>query len=104
MSEIARWTTPSISFKPSMAEAADIAEIKCVLTQSGEDLIIKSLTDATIENGKFIWTLTQAETASLAASKKTFLQFDYLTDEGMRYTTVPVEYETVNSAIDEAIE
>lgn len=104
MAEIARWTTPSISFKPSAVEAADIAEIKCVLTQGGEDLVVKSLSDATVSDGKFIWTLTQEESASLAVSRKTMLQFDYLTMGGQRYTTIPQQYETVNSATDEAME
>lgn len=101
--EIARWTTPSISYKPSMVQASDVVEIKCVLTQNGTDLIVKDINSATLSEGRFVWTLTQEESASLAMNRKAYLQFDFLTNGGDRYTTVPKEYEIVNSAIDGAI-
>lgn len=103
MAVIARWTTPAISFKPSMVEPENISEIKCVLTQNGVDLIVKTLEDATINEGRFIWQLTQEESALLATHRATMLQFDYLATSGMRYTTIPQKYDTMNSATDEAM-
>ena len=103
MGQIARWTTPAISYKPEKVTSDAVAAIKCVLTQNGVDLVIKTLDDATIVDGRFIWVLTQQESASLSLLRKTYLQFDYLTNMGMRYTTVPREYGMTNSATDEAM-
>lgn len=102
MGEIARWTTPVISYKPEKATADEIVEIKCVLTQSGADLIIKSKADAIVDEGRFLWSLSQRETARLCL-KTTMLQFDYTTVDGNRYTTIARPYHTTNSAIDEEI-
>ena len=41
MNEIARFTTPSLWFKPSSVEATDISKIFLVLSQDGNEILRK---------------------------------------------------------------
>lgn len=99
---IARWTTPSITYKPSLVDAADIAEIIMEISQ-GPYAIVKTLADAILSDGRYYWRLTQEETGGLSTEKNCKLQIDYLSNAGDRYTTQKILISVINSAIDEVI-
>ncbi len=103
MAEIARWTTPIITYKPSAVESDSIAEIYLVIKQGGHTLVTKALEDATITDGRFAWQLTQEETSVLASKRNAIIQIDYKANSGMRYTTVPRQYDISESGINEVI-
>lgn len=100
--EIARWTTPSVTYKPALVEAANIDEIVLTVTQ-GPYAIIKTQADAIITGGRFYWKLTQEETGGLVLGKTGNLKIDYLSNVGDRYTTQRFIFNVSNSAIDEVI-
>lgn len=100
---IARWTTPSITYKPSATTPDNIAEIRLVISQNGADVIVKDQTTATINGGAFIWDFAQGETAVLVLGKMASVKIDYLTNDGKRYTTRRFDANVVDSAIDEEI-
>lgn len=99
---IARWTTPSITYKPSLVDAADIAEIIMEISQ-GPYAIVKTQADAILSDGRYYWRLTQEETGGLSTEKNCKLQIDYLSNAGDRYTTQKILISVINSAIDEVI-
>lgn len=100
---IARWTTPSITYKPSAVSASEIDEIRLVITQGGVDLIIKTQDDATLSDGTFYWEFTQEETSMLTVKQSASIQVDYLTNTGKRFTTQRYVTNISNSAVDEVI-
>lgn len=100
--EIARWTTPSITYKPSLVLPANIIEIVMEIEQ-GTYKIVKRLSDATVSDGRYYWRLTQQETGRLAAGRPCKVKIDYLSDSGDRYTTKDCVVDVLNSAIDEVI-
>ncbi|MBR3238491.1 MAG: hypothetical protein IKF99_08655 [Oscillospiraceae bacterium] len=99
---IARWTTPSITYKPKLVNASDIAEIRMEISQ-GSYNIVKTQTDATLSEGRFYWRLSQEETSGLVTDKTGVLQIDYVSNAGDRYTTQRHILTISNSAIDEVI-
>ena len=102
MNGIARYTTPSISFKPRAVDVADVDEIFLVLKQNDKEIIRKSMTDATIVEDTFVWTFSQEETAALDRSVKCTAQIDYKAGVA-RYTTAPKTFAIMESAIEEVI-
>ncbi len=103
MNEIARFTTPAITYKPSMVEIGNVDEIFLVVKQNGQEILRKGLTDATVTTTDgFVWTFTQQETSALNSQTISVVQVDY-TSGTMRYTTVPRQYRITESAIDEVI-
>ncbi len=103
MNEIARFTTPAITYKPSMVEIGNVDEIFLVVKQNGQEILRKGLTDATVTTTDgFVWTFTQQETSALNSQAISVVQVDY-TSGTMRYTTVPRQYRITESAIDEVI-
>lgn len=100
---IARWTTPSITYKPSATTAADIAELVLVISQAGVPIIEKDLTTATIDNGAFVWDFAQGETAALSLNKIANIKIDYLTNDGKRFTTRRFDANVTDSALNEVI-
>lgn len=100
---IARWTTPSIMYKPSAVEMNTIIEIYLVIKQNGETIIEKAKEDAIESEDGYRWALTQEETALLLRTQSAVIQVDYKCADGMRYTTKPKEFEVKNSAKNEAI-
>lgn len=102
MGRIAQYTTPAISFKPSMVEVEAIDLIEMVMKQRGKVKITKGLEDAQINEGRFVWLLTQEETALLDPKAVTTIKIDYKS-RGMRYTTEQFEYKTEESAISEVL-
>lgn len=102
MDIIARYTTPTIIYKPKAVDATDIDEIYLTIKQNNV-LIKKSLSDATITDGSFFWTLSQADTKNLSVKYQAILQVDYKTTDSFRYTTVPQKYTVVESGVDKVI-
>lgn len=103
MGVIARWTTPSILYKPSMVEIENVAEIYLTIKQGGVTVVTKGYEDADITEDGFLWTLTQEDTSALANRRTATVQVDYKTLDAMRYTTVPKQYEIGDSGIQEVI-
>lgn len=101
--ELARWTTPALSYKPASVAAADIDDIFIVIKQNGQEILRKSKAESTIDQGRFVWVLTQTETALFDSSNRVTIQIDY-TSGSLRYTTRPRVYEIRESAINEVIE
>lgn len=99
---IARWTTPSITYKPSLTAVADIDEIVLVIAQ-GNYSIVKTLADAVVSEGKYYWDLTQEETAGLSSANTGTLKIDYLTNADKRYTTQRIIFNVSESAVNEVI-
>lgn len=99
---IARWTTPSITYKPELVQPSDIAEIVVEISQ-GALSIVKTIDDAILSEGRYYWRLTQEETGSLSLGNNCKLQIDYLSNAGDRYTTQKYLVNVSNSAIDEVI-
>lgn len=103
MSEIARWTTPTISFKPSAVPIQDVDAILLVLSQNGNEVLRKNKDDAMIDSTRgFIWFLEQADTAKFCPGFAVVIQIDYLAGS-TRYTIKPVEYGVTNSATNEVM-
>lgn len=100
MNIIARWTTPSITYRPKAVEVANIDEIFLVLKRGDKEIIRKGKDDAVVDENGFTWFFAQEETALLFGN--VYAQVDYISG-ATRYTTVPKPYTTVNSAINEVI-
>lgn len=101
--EIVRWTTPSITYKPSAVTASDIDKIFLVISQNGGAVITKAKDDALINEGTFMWTLTQAETGMLNNKLQIAMKIDYLTNAGKRYAVRPKVFIVSDSAVNEVI-
>lgn len=99
---IARWTTPSITYKPSAVEIANVDEIYLVIKQGGVEVIRKDKDAATVSTNGFTWFLEQTDTSLLSAKRVSVVQIDY-TSGTARYTTIPRQYEITDSAINEVI-
>ena len=102
MAVIARWTTPSITYKPSAVEVGNVDKIYMVIKQDDVEKIRKSIDDAIISEAGFTWYLEQTDTSKLAAKVVSAVKFDY-TSGSARYTTLPKRYEITDSAINEVI-
>ena len=102
MSEIARYTTPSITYKPSMVEIANVDEIYLVISQRDAEVIRKDLDDAIVDENGFTWFLSQEDTSALSSKFTASIQIDYLCGTA-RYTTKPMPYDISDSAVDEVI-
>lgn len=102
MNEIARFTTPSLWFKPSSVEATDISKIFLVLSQDGNEILRKDITQAQISEGRFVWVFSQEDTSLFDSRKVAVAKIDFLSGS-MRYTTREKQYVISESAIKEVI-
>ncbi len=100
--QIARLTTPTITYKPQAVEVANVTKIFLILRQ-GSTVIEKDIDTAVITADGFQWTFTQEETRALKAARGGYAKIDYLAGE-TRYTTDEFPFEVVDSAKDEVIE
>ncbi len=100
---VARLTTPAFRYKPKAVDMADITKIYLVIKMNGASVISKDISEASVSEDGYTWILTQEETQLLMVGRTASAQIDYLTDSGMRYTTVPKVYEITDSAINEVI-
>ena len=102
MNEIARFTTPSITYKPSMVEIANVDEIFLTVKQNGCEILRKAKEDAVIDTNGFTWFFEQTDTAKLNSKVLSTVQIDY-TSGTARYTTHPKPYGITESGIPEVI-
>lgn len=102
MSELARWTTPCISYKPSMVDISEITKIELRIKQNGRDIISRSIDTATLAEGRYVWHFTQEETALLNSRSKSQVKIDYMVGTE-RYTTNWVDYGVEESAVNEVL-
>lgn len=103
MGIIARWTTPSITYKPSAVGIADVDNIFLYLKKNDEDIIFeKSKDDAILSERGFTWFLEQTDTAKLPARRNSYIQIDY-TSGTARYTTGLIPYAVTNSGSNKEI-
>ncbi len=100
MNEIARWTTPSITYKPEAVEIANVDEIFLVVKQKGREVLRKGKEDAIVDENGFTWFFTQEDTSLF--HDLVSVQVDY-TCGTARYTIQPRSYKITDSAIDEVI-
>lgn len=101
--EIARWTTPSIHYKPSKVALSEIEEIELTLKQAGQTVIRAGKENAQILSDGFLWNFTQEETGMLTNGVAMTVQIDYKTTNGQRYTTRPQDYIVSDSAVNGVI-
>lgn len=85
--QIARWTTPTIRYKPRAAAVSEILEIYMTVKQKGAVVIQKSLEEASVSEEGYSWLLSQEETGMLTEGLLATVQVDYKTQVGLRYTT-----------------
>lgn len=102
MNEIARFTTPAITFKPSAVGVGEIDEIYLVIKQYGIEVLRKDKDDASTNENSFTWFFTQSDTSQLSSTVPSVVQIDYLTG-ATRYTTRPRMFVITESAISEVI-
>lgn len=100
---IGKWTTPSIMYKPTKVEMADVAEIYVKVSQRGTQIAQYGIDTAQRTEEGFIWLMSQEDTAKLQVTMTATVQVDYKTTGGLRYTTMPKTLEVVNSAVEEEI-
>ena len=100
MNEIARWTTPSITYKPEAVAIENIDEIFLVVKTGGKEILRKAKAEATVSTSGFTWFFEQTDTAKFSDTIQ--IQVDY-TSGVTRYTTVPKTYRITESAINEVI-
>lgn len=103
MAQIARWTTPTIIYKPSAVEVSTIQEIFMVISINNREVLKKDIEAASVASGSFSWVLTQEETAKLTTGTTASIKIDYKCHNGTRYTTNPRKYTVVDSAVNEVI-
>lgn len=100
---IGKWTTPTITYKPSKVDVSDVAEIFLTISQGGNDVVMLGKDAAAVTEDGFVWLLTQEQTSMLSTARMAAVQVDYKTNTGKRYTTVPQQFSVVNSAVSEVI-
>lgn len=100
MNEIARWTTPSITYMPQAVEVENIDEIYLAVKRGSREVLRKSKDDAIIDENGFTWFFTQEDTSLFHDLVQ--IQIDY-TCGTARYTIQPRSYKITDSAIDEVI-
>lgn len=67
MTKIVIGTTPTITYKFSVVDVADITSAILTIKERGENIIEKTLADASIGEDTLSWTLTQQETLDIGA-------------------------------------
>lgn len=99
--KIARWTTPTIRYKPRSVNMSEISELYLVIKQKGAVIVQKGLEDASVSEDGYTWLLTQDETGQLEENLLATVQVDGKTEEGVRYTTCEKSFVISGSAINE---
>ena len=67
MTKIIIGTTPTITYKFNVVSVSDIVSAILTVKERGENVIEKSLADASIGEDTLSWTLTQQETLDIGA-------------------------------------
>lgn len=99
--QIARWTTPTIRYKPQAVEMSEVVEIYVTIRQKGQTVLMKSLEDASVSEDGYAWELSQEDTGDLIQNLMATVQVDYKTRAGRRYTTFAKSFDVSGSARNE---
>lgn len=83
MSCVIRATTPTFKYTFKTVAVTNISQAYLTIAKNGTTVIEKSLSDAYIGDGYLAWTLTQAETLSVAAGTASVM-LNWLTRDGTR--------------------
>ena len=87
---VIRATTPTLKYTFKKVPVTDITQAYLSIARGdGTTVIEKSLEDATVGNGYIAWTLTQAETLSIAAGSASAM-CNWLTRDGTRGASIKV--------------
>ena len=100
MLEIIRGTTPTFMYTPQKARIEDIA-VAYITIISGEVRIEKELTEATAGETYLTWTLSQAESLSLADNATAMV--NVRTVDGTRFATKQKKYVIIPNDKEEII-
>lgn len=84
MAQIIRGTTPTLEFTYRDITVSDITTAILTLSQSGQIVIEKDLTSATVGEDTISWELTQEETLSLNGAKNVKVICDWVLASGVR--------------------
>lgn len=102
MAQIIRGTTPTFVFTFSKVSVADIVTAILTVKQSGEILIEKELSSATIGEKTLSWELTQEECLALNYGRSTVM-INWLTQDGTRGASNEYSVDIVQNHIPEVI-
>lgn len=100
MSEIARWTTPTVTYKPSAVPIENVDEIYLVFKIGYREVLRKDKDDAIIDANGFTWFLEQQDTSKFCDIATLYIDY---TSGTSRYTINPKQYTVTESGIDEVI-
>ena len=89
MAEIIKGTTPTVAFSFQNVNISDLTKAIMTVKKNGEIKIEHDLSAATVENKQLLWTLTQAETLSVAGNAEIML--NWLTEDGTRGASNPTQ-------------
>ena len=103
MNEIARWTTPSLIYKPSLVDVADVVDICLTVKQLDRSILEKGMDEAMVSNDGFVWHFSQEETSALSTIKDAAIKIDYKDSNGERYTTREFKYKISDSGKQEVM-
>ncbi len=103
MEQIAKWTTPSIIYRPSTISPSDIRTAVLCVKQHAKVVIEKDLTTALVEEKQVTWKLTQEETGSLVECKECAIGVDWVLNDGTRGRSNVGTFMVVGSGKDEAL-
>ena len=84
MAQIIRGTTPTIEFKFSSVNVANITVADLTIKQGETTVITKDLTSATTGTSSLSWQLTQADTLTLASVTPVTIVCDWKLNSGLR--------------------
>lgn len=101
MANIIRATTPTIKYTFSVVDPANITAAYMTIKKAGELVIEKALADASVDTDSLSWTLTQAETLSVAGNAEVML--NWLTGDGTRGASAPTNVTFTPNHISEVI-
>lgn len=84
MAQIIRGTTPTLIFQYSDITVSDITTAYLTIKQSGNTVIERDLTTATIGEDSISWELTQEETLELNGARQARVVCDWVLSSGIR--------------------
>lgn len=104
MARIVIGTTPTIRYKFSIVDPADLSEAILTIKDSRtQEKLRKTLDTATVGTDSIEWTLTQEETLSLGTGSALSMMLNWLTNSGVRGASAEEAVVAVNNHIREVI-
>lgn len=89
--EIIRGTTPTIIYTFKEIKPSDISECYLLIKQNGNTVIERTLSDGEVSDTELRFTLSQADTLSLAMDKAQII-LDWKTQQGIRGRSAIVSF------------